>query len=343
MNLRISFTSACLALLASASFAQSVPAPDAPVQDVQKRAEALMDKARQRSDIRSANAPAFRLKATFSFVGTGLETVEGTYTEVWVSNSQWRREMVAKDWRRIEVGGLARSWQLDNPEDFPEEAIRVPAMMSVFPSGRLKLEFESISDRATRDLAAECAYTRGDPKHHPYAFCFDKTSGVLLESNHLEVRPRNEVNYTCEYGTFHKFGDFWFPREVACFEDRHKKIEAKIVELFVEPTPDTALFTPPAGAIELGNCSGNLVPPHRVRRPEAVAPSDPYHFITVWFVVDVKGKPQGAKVLHPGLMNKAGYEKVLRTVRDWRFKPGTCNGEPMPMQARVEVPFSPSR
>ncbi|MGA8619686.1 MAG: hypothetical protein WB660_14360 [Candidatus Sulfotelmatobacter sp.] len=84
-----------------------------PSQEVRKRADELLDKARHLSDIRAQNASPFPLEATFSFAD-GLETVKGTYTEV--SNSQWRREIAVGDLLYIEVGGPARIWSLDKSE-----------------------------------------------------------------------------------------------------------------------------------------------------------------------------------------------------------------------------------
>ncbi|MGA7928616.1 MAG: energy transducer TonB [Candidatus Sulfotelmatobacter sp.] len=335
MNLRVFLTVACLAL-PSASFAQSAAAPGAHSEDVQTRAETLLDKARQLSDIRSPNAPAFRLKATFSFIGKDLETVQGTYSEVWVSNSQWSRETVVKDSRRVEVGGATRMWQLDNTEDFPEQAAQLPGLMNIFPPKSASFAFESIADQAEVDPPAECAITKLYLRHRKFAFCFDKKSGALLEKSFPETRPMNSVDISCNYGLFHKFGDRWFPREMACSEDRHKKIEANIAELSVEPSPDPALFTPPPGAIEIGTCSvATFTPNPKSRfgfRDEASAVS-----VMLSLVVDTKGKAQNVRVLRPGSKN---YDKsALETVRRWRFQPGTCNGDPMPLQIRVEVDF----
>jgi hypothetical protein len=43
----------------------------------------------------------------------------GTYTEVWVSTFQWRKEIAIKDEKRIEVGGLKKRWILE-ASNFPE-------------------------------------------------------------------------------------------------------------------------------------------------------------------------------------------------------------------------------
>jgi TonB family protein len=309
-------------------------------QDVQQRAETLLDKARQLSDIRSPNAPAFRLKATFSFVGKNLETAQGTYTEVWVSNSQWRRETIVNDWHRIEVGGPTRLWLLDSAGDFPEPAAQLPGVLAIFPSSLMSLAFDSISDHPELDPPAECAVTRPDSRQQRSAFCFDKRTGLPLERILPELRPKNAVVDSCDYGSFQRMGSFLFPREIACFEDRHRKLDAKVTELDPEPKPDPALFTPPQGAIELGRCPVKPDPPRATphfnpRFPSGVQTQSSQ--VTLSLVVDTKGKPQDVKVVGSG--GTEFDQAAISAVRDWRFKPGICRGEPMPMPILVQVDF----
>jgi hypothetical protein len=199
--------------------------PCAQAQSAQQRAEALLDKARQLSDIRSPNAPAFRLKATFSFIGKDLDTVQGTYTEVWVSRSQWRRETVVNDQRRIEVGGPARLWLLDNTNDFPRSAARVASVLGIFLPKSANLVFDSISHHTEMDPPAECAITKPDHRRLKSVFCFDKPDGLLVERILPERPPNNPTNAvdnSCNYRSFQKFGAYRFPREIVCFEDGHR-------------------------------------------------------------------------------------------------------------------------
>ena len=72
----ILLTVMCSVVLRSTSFAE----------EIQKHADAMIQRAREFSDIRSQGAPAFRLRATFSFVGEDLATIQGTFNEVWISN-----------------------------------------------------------------------------------------------------------------------------------------------------------------------------------------------------------------------------------------------------------------
>jgi len=328
------------ALLAVSLSAQAPQKPESPKSETQTRAEAFMERARHLSDIRAPDAPAFRLKATFSFVGDNLDTTEGTYTETWVSDSQWRRETVIGNLRHVEVGGADKRW-LVYPEDFPVQANKLPVMMSFLPPASLEIAFAFIRERATPDVTAECAFSKPVIASSQFVFCFEKKSGVLLEKVSPERRPRNVVSFSCEYGGFRKFGDYSFPREVACFEDQHKKISASIVELSIRPPIDPTLFERPAGAIELGHCSGKTVPP--TLSGSAAAPPgldlDNVAWIDVWFVVDTKGKPQDLRLLRSA--NKESHEKAQDTVRGWHFKPGACDGKPMPMPLTIRIPYTP--
>jgi TonB family protein len=127
---------------------------------------------------------------------------------------------------------------------------------------------------------------------------------------------------------------------MVCYEDGHRKIDAKVIELSVASSIDPALFTPPAGAMELGNCSSDLVPPKGVtttfpRFPPGM--QDRQALVTLWMIVDIKGNPQNLKIVQSG--GKHFDEAAMATVRGWRFWPATCGGEPMPMAINVEIPF----
>jgi TonB family protein len=337
MNARaLLFSTALPALLAVSLSAQSPQKPEAPKSEIQTRAEALIDHARHISDIRAKNAPPFRLKATFSFVGKNLDNLQGTYTEVWVSDSQWRRETVVENFHRVEIGTQTRTWTLDNSKDFPETAGRLPEMMNVLPSTPATFEFESLTDLTDQKPAETCATTKPGAQQEQYRFCFDRKSGALLAKLSPDIRPKGTSDYSCLYGIFRKFGESWFPREMACLEDKHRQIEAKVDELTAEPSPDAALFTPPPGAIEIGKCSGKSAPPFAILRvpPPALGEKE----VGLSLIVDTKGKPREIKI------SQSGGQKIdtaaVQVVEYWRFKPGTCDGEAMPMETKVTVYFA---
>jgi hypothetical protein len=316
-------------------------------QDVQTRAEALLRRARELSDIRATGAPAFQLKATFSFVGDDLESMQGTYTETWASDSQWRREIFVGDAHRIEVGAPSRTWRLDNRSDFPQIAERAPYLMSVVLASDLDLRFATIAEHPDTKPPSECAVTKPDAQHLKSALCFDTGSGELLErvspeTNMRQARLRGIGDYSCDFGNYRRFGQFLFPGEIVCFIDRHKRIAAKVVELSRAQSPDSALFAPPPGAIEIGRCSETPVLPRWVSAGLGTASHDDRDhtsWVTVWLVVDVKGRAQSGRVVHSP--DRTRDDKVLKRSRDWFFQPGTCHGVPMPLPLTIEIPFRP--
>jgi TonB family protein len=318
-------------------FAQSPPEAD-----TQKHAEALIEAARQLSDIRTPGASPFRLNATFTFVGDDLGTVNGTYTEVWVSKSQWRREINVDKSQQIEVANSGKLWVVDKPEDFPDKAKQITGMMGIFSDAWEKLEFASIADHADKNPPTLCAITKAGPRHEKHTLCFEKNSGGLIEFFSPRIRPTNVVEYACGFGMFKQFRNHLFPREIACFEDRHRVIDAKVVDLVDEPKPDLALFEPLPGAIELGLCNGKVIAVAGAYTPTPVLPFglSPELYPTIiraTVVVDTKGRPQNIRLSQT--KDKLLNESALKTLREWRFKPATCDGTPMATQVDIDTGF----
>ena len=119
-------------------------------EDNQARGEAMLERARAAADIRARNGPAFRLKVTFSFISENLETLTGTYNEWWLSRTQWRREIVVADSRRIEIGGPDKLWLLETGPSLPEQVRRLPESLDPVPQKSRKFDFDSILDPAPR-------------------------------------------------------------------------------------------------------------------------------------------------------------------------------------------------
>ncbi len=258
-----------------------------------------------------------------------------------MSNTKWRRETLTSNFDRVEIGSTNRKWLLDEGKDFPAEAARVSRIMEMFPSRSARnLISKSIRARSKDDPSTDCAITRAiGPREQRSAFCFARETGIMVETISPEALRNRAADYACQYGAFRKFGDYSFPREMACFLDTHRKLEAKVVDLSLEPAPEAALFIPPAGAIELGVCSSSVTPPKPIASPDPHFPGGTRErgsMVTLRILIDGHGKPQDVKVTRSG--GKPFDEEAVRTVRNWRFKPAMCNGEPIAAaQINVEL------
>jgi len=217
----------------------------------QSTGEALLDRARQLSDIRTPGSSPFRLEATFSFIDKNLDTIHGTYLETWLSESEWRRETIVADSHRIEVRNGAKSWLANGGPQFPMQALRAARMFAPFPNAA-PLDIDSVTDRPN----LQCVLLRLDATARQ-AFCIDKQSGVLIGTAEPQIVGARIGDYSCQYEKFQKFQARWFPRKVECLLDRHRQIEGEVLKILpAAATPDPNLFNPPTGASEKGCCPG---------------------------------------------------------------------------------------
>ena len=78
-----------------------------------------------------------------------------------------------------------------------------------------------------------------------------------------------------------------------------------------------------------------------IRPPEALATPDPLldpqdssDKVAVSFVIGIDGR-----IHSPVILESAGSDedlRVLQTLREWRYRPGTCNAAPTEMESKVE-------
>jgi len=60
--------------------------------------------------------------------------------------------------------------------------------------------------------------------------------------------------------------------------------------------------------------------------------------ILLSMIVDIDGRPKSIAVIRP--LGHGLDEEAIRAVRQWKFKPGQKNGEPVPVQMNVQVNFN---
>jgi TonB family protein len=315
-----------------------------------KEAEAasMIERAKQLSDIRAEGAPAFRLKLNFKAIKEEGSVLEGTYTEVWASKTQWRRETVVGDFRRTEVAAGQKRWLLESSKTLPERIGDLPAISEI---GRFRPEAwkpEKIENRKLNGLSARCVETEPEVRAGFHvatsrdsgsvgevsALCFDRSSGVLV----AEIEPVHMVNgigdTSCLFSDYQKFGDRVLARSYECVEDGHPRLEARIVELVAEPNPDPELFARPNGARESTRCPDPIRPPRVVHQAEPDTPVGS-GVVAITMSIGIDGAPHGLSVVSSP--NPKLEKAALEAVRQWRFRPATCDREPVEMKIAVEV------
>lgn len=305
----------------------------------EEEGKALVDRAKQLSDIRAEGAPAFRLKTSFKVFKEDSTVTEGTYTETWVSRREWRRETVLGDFREIVVANGNKRWLLKSTSAEPKGTEEAGFQMA---SLRFAPEYwrpEKIEDRELGSLAARCIETKPDSTGGKSLVCFDKGTGtVAAEVLPLQVRDRI-VDHTCEYRDYGKFGKKVFPRLARCFEGPRPTFEETLLELSAEPSLDPALFARLEGGTESVVCQGVSKPPTLLYSPHPELPQlvNPKNPVVLRLIVGTDGKPHDLRVV--GSVDKAFDNAAMEAVRHYRFKPATCDGEPIATRIDVNMKF----
>ena len=92
-------------------------------------------------------------------------------------------------------------------------------------------------------------------------------------------------------------------------------------------------FAPISGPLTLPKC-GNVRQPEALLTPDPLLPADDDDlFVRVSFIVGSDGHVHSAFVLSGARFDED--EAVLRTVRQWRYRPALCNGVPTDSEARI--------
>ena len=319
-----------LALLVSAAFAAKKDA----------EAASLIEHAKLLSDIRTEGAPPFRLKLSFKIIKEDGSVVEGAYTEIWVSKTQWRREMVLGDFRSTQVVAGRKRWDLSSTTVVPEH---LGDFLSLTNIGRFQPEawkLGQIADRQLNGLRVRCLEVKTGP-YARSALCFDGTSGAIVADfipSQSGIRTGEAV---CFYNDYQKFGDRELARSYECDdENKHPRIEARVDELAAAPVIDLTSFTPPEGAKESVNCPTPIKHPTVIYNPDPKSPrtSGERTPVVLSLVVGADGKPHDLRVI--SAPNRDSDSAALEAVRRWTFNPATCDGEPVETRLAVEVNFS---
>jgi TonB family protein len=112
------------------------------------------------------------------------------------------------------------------------------------------------------------------------------------------------------------------------------RLEARVVELVALSQVDPELFALPEEAKELTSCPDPVRPPRGVYEPEPVGWYGS-GVVVILITVGIDGTPRNLSV---NFSPSPKLEKAaLEAARQWRFRPATCDGEPVEAKIAAEV------
>jgi TonB family protein len=306
-----------------------------------KDAEAatLIEHSKQLSDIRAEGAPAFRLKMNFKIIKEDGSVLGGSHTEIWASNTQWRRETVLGEFRETQVVSGRKRWVLNSSTTIPEHLGDFLGLTDISSFQPKSWKPQKIADREIDGHSARCIETEPDPRGASSVLCFDKIGGTI-DAYISPSEIGNQVSeIVCIYGDYEKFGDRVLARSYECGKNKHPILQARVVELTADTATDPAFFTPPAGAKESVRCLGPMKAPAAIYNPDPERPrnSGGQTQVGVYVLVGTDGKTRNLNVI--STPNPDFDKAALEAVRHWTFKPAACDGEPVEVGIDVYINF----
>jgi hypothetical protein len=199
------------------------------------------------------------------------------------------------------------------------------------------IEVSPTGDLWQKDTAGKAAISPvAISKDSQATLCFDPASGALLSAAYSNSLPR------FEYEGQVTLGNKVFPKVLRCFEANELAAEATVLELAKEESQDPAGFAPPAGADKWPYCETPEMPQQtgkrEVEHPASAKARKQFGTVICLVEIGTDGLVHNLMVLQwRGMFVPA----VKEAVKDWRYKPATCNGVPVPMEVYVSCTFPP--
>jgi hypothetical protein len=192
-----------------------------------------------------------------------------------------------------------------------------------------------VSHKKIQNTPADCFEVKGEQHHR---LCYDSSRKLLLE-NQDAVKSIQFSDYQ-PVGDVHQF----YPRKIVVLAEleRSEKPIFVVQDIAVEKAqlpPST--FTPPDHPLELETCENmqpaKLLESERPRFPHSVMERNSQaQGVYAYGIADKDGRLQNIKVL---TADADVQEVVLDALKQWRYAPAMCGGNPVASEQEMQIPF----
>jgi hypothetical protein len=349
---------ACLAVIGCAALIIAVPRPSA-AEDQQQKGVALITRASQLQNLMAPDVGPFRLRAHVKLFGLVEGTREGEYLRLAVSPQQWFEQVRFPGYSELTGLYEGQSWRKRNVIDKPFRFYEVSKLMDLGSHLKLAPDVEikklvekeiggtkafCIEASPTRDLWQKDSARRaamsnvGISKDSEVTLCFDPITGALMSASYSSSLPRYE------YEGQVTMGNKVFPKVLRCYEGKELVVEATVLDLATQKDVEPTGFAPPAGADKWPHCE-TLEMPKLVEKKalseDLLSHAKATHsFGTIVCLAEVAtdGSIHDlAAIQWRGMLGLL----IREAVKNWRYKPATCNGVPVPVEIYIAYTFTP--
>ncbi|MGC2696791.1 MAG: energy transducer TonB [Candidatus Angelobacter sp.] len=184
-------------------------------------------------------------------------------------------------------------------------------------------KWENVSRHKIGDTTAWCMEKGHDPDKQ--RLCVDAVRDVVLTSG------------SDQFSDYMQSGRVMFPQKIRI--TGHYEAPIEIRDIKISPyAVESALFEIPSKTMELESCENG----EQLQAVDATLPPRTETALTttsariaLYAFIDKQGQVAALKML--GLIQPSYDAEVINAVKKWRFKPATCNGQPVNTAMIIEV------
>jgi hypothetical protein len=322
-----------------------------------KTAGELLQQAEQLIDIRSGNAPSFRLTALVEVYDEKHRKKGGKYTLLWNSPTIWKEEITFPDYSQIRLGRINKQLISRNPPTPSEPVYRIGHLMDFADFLRLGLrdQIGGLHERTKYGLA-ERRVDITEAGVRPWKMVYFSGSApvpIRLEykSSTLDVRyspsragSSKEFDLRFELQDYMEFHGLQFPRTLRRFESNALKDQIQVQE-WTEATFRESDFAPPDDSHWINWCP-HMTPP-RLETTLLMTPDLP-------FPPQLRTGGPPSRVVVYGIIGTDGHWHNIEAVKSegtlvdsfWisqmhkqRFEPALCGENPAEYEMMIQFDY----
>lgn len=269
--------------------------------------------------------------------------IDGDYTLNWASPSHWREEIRFSNYERLRVYDTNGYWQRSSLSYQPEVIFQLDELLDLKEvlTVQSKQTLGDVKKRGKEGARQECTEVKS-PQRTDRIMCFDETTGGLASVEYPKAERQNPPEISrIEYSAFNAVNGKLIPYETRAFRDKKLIAAAKILEITKTSQENQALFEPLQDGEYWRKCD-DIQKAQIVNRVHPIYPTAAraHHEmgkVVIYAVIETNGSLSHLTIIHhaPGDLESA----ALDAVRQWRYKPSSCNGTPIRVETSVTVDF----
>jgi TonB family protein len=314
-------------------------------QDQNPDAVSLLERARHQEDLRAAGSSPFQLRSQILIHGNRSQ-VQGEYRMVWESADRWAEKLTIGDFQRVRVG-VSGGYRQARSVDYSPRVVFDFGQATGIRGHLRNSQGEILGKIRTRKIEGTALLCVEVKNQKDRAFrrevCIDPSTGLLAR---VELpgfsSPAPTERTVVEYSQFSNVLGKSYPQHIRLQRGRGFWLDISVVSL--EKASEGAQQTQswPENSEFWEDCDeetpGELVTRVNPQYPQVARSAGQQGTVSLYLIIEKDGSASNLRLVQSAssLLDSAAEEAV----RQWKYRPPTCNGSPIRAETIVDVIFS---